>query len=176
MTAPFPDNAWLTYAEATARWGVQTNKRQAEYIRRSPEVLAADESVKALVAAAYEAGAKAVKKRWWGGTHWIDDNSDADRIRALTPADAASALTRLLAEARVAERDRLAAMFQAQCPKCGGEGWLWGHELDDYEHPHPGQADGTKYTCDGAGCSHARATKGAALIAGAEARAEKGEG
>ena len=32
--APFPDNAWLTYREATQRWGLQTRKDQAEYIRK----------------------------------------------------------------------------------------------------------------------------------------------
>ncbi|MDI9407782.1 MAG: hypothetical protein QM523_00880 [Candidatus Pacebacteria bacterium] len=31
---PFPDNAWLTYREATQRWGLQTRKDQAEYIRK----------------------------------------------------------------------------------------------------------------------------------------------
>ena len=30
--APFPDNAWLTYREATQRWGLQMRKDQAEYI------------------------------------------------------------------------------------------------------------------------------------------------
>jgi len=32
--APFPDNAWLTYREATQRWGLQMRKDQAEYIRK----------------------------------------------------------------------------------------------------------------------------------------------
>ena len=31
--APFPDNAWLTYREATQRWGKQTNPGQVEYVR-----------------------------------------------------------------------------------------------------------------------------------------------
>ena len=30
--APLPDNAWLTYREATQRWGLQIRKDQAEYI------------------------------------------------------------------------------------------------------------------------------------------------
>ncbi len=38
------------------------------------------------------------------------------------------------------------------CHKCGGAGWLWGHELDNYEHPHPGQSDDTRYSCDGPLC------------------------
>ncbi len=50
------------------------------------------------------------------------------------------------------------------CPKCGGEGWLWGYELDDYEHPHPGQSDDTRYSCDGVVCKIA-----AAHAAGVEA-------
>ena len=32
--APFPDNAWLTYREATQRWGLQMRKDQTEYIRK----------------------------------------------------------------------------------------------------------------------------------------------
>lgn len=34
-TPPFPDNAWLTYREATQRWGNQTSKYQVEYISRA---------------------------------------------------------------------------------------------------------------------------------------------
>jgi len=36
-----------------------------------------------------------------------------------------------------------------KCPKCGGEGWLWWKELDEYTGPglETGQDD-TQYTCD----------------------------
>lgn len=52
-----------------------------------------------------------------------------------------------------------AQKVQARCPKCGGEGWVWGHELEAYTHPHPGQADDTKYSCDGIECSIAAAIR-----------------
>lgn len=35
------------------------------------------------------------------------------------------------------------------CPKCQGHGWVWWHELDEYEGPalETGQDD-QKYICD----------------------------
>lgn len=37
----------------------------------------------------------------------------------------------------------------ADCPKCGGAGWVWWNELDEYHGPaNEGGADDTKYTCD----------------------------
>jgi hypothetical protein len=41
---------------------------------------------------------------------------------------------------------------RARCPKCNGSGWVWGHELEAYTNPHPGQIDDTKYSCDGVEC------------------------
>ena len=69
--APFPDNAWLTYREATQRWGLQMRKDQAEYIRKdaSDMAIAAARAegvrVAASLAAAIsllERGGKAAKK------------------------------------------------------------------------------------------------------------------
>lgn len=65
----------------------------------------------------------------------------------------------MAAEAVAAERERCAGMVRSSCPKCSGEGWLWGHELDEYEHPHPGQSDDTRYSCDGKGCAEAAAIR-----------------
>jgi len=53
--APFPDNAWLTYREATQRWGLQIRKDQAEYIRMD----ASD----AAIAAARAEGVRAAMER-----------------------------------------------------------------------------------------------------------------
>ena len=54
-------------------------------------------------------------------------------------------------------REACAKVVQCQCEKCGGAGWLWGHELEDYDPPHPGQHDDTRYSCDGIACKHANA-------------------
>lgn len=36
-----------------------------------------------------------------------------------------------------------------QCRKCGGDGWLWCHELENYRaDPHDCNTDDTKYPCD----------------------------
>jgi len=53
--APFPDNAWLTYREATQRWGLQMRKDQAEYICKD----ASD----AAIAAARAEGVRAAMER-----------------------------------------------------------------------------------------------------------------
>ena len=41
---------------------------------------------------------------------------------------------------------------RSKCSKCGGAGWVWWHELDDYagpaSDPHDCYSDDTKYTCD----------------------------
>lgn len=35
------------------------------------------------------------------------------------------------------------------CPKCGGAGWLWWRELDEYDGPAlKGGFDDTRYSCD----------------------------
>jgi hypothetical protein len=38
------------------------------------------------------------------------------------------------------------------CGKCGGAGWVWWEELDEYEgpanNPYDCYSDDTKYTCD----------------------------
>jgi len=60
---PFPNNAWLTYAEATARWGKPTSPKQVEYILATPTALAADPAVKALVAEAEARGMERAAKR-----------------------------------------------------------------------------------------------------------------
>lgn len=65
---------------------------------------------------------------------------------------------RIAMQAKVeAERDALIAgayeaaakSIEGECEKCGGNGWLWGPELDEYECPHPGATDDTRYSCDG---------------------------
>lgn len=33
-----------------------------------------------------------------------------------------------------------------ECSQCDGEGWVWGHEMDD--PPDVPQPDDTRYTCD----------------------------
>jgi len=39
---------------------------------------------------------------------------------------------------------------RVECEKCGGAGWLWGHELDTYYPPDPSYGpDDTRYLCDG---------------------------
>jgi len=53
---PFPQNAWLTYAEATARWGNPTSPKQVEYILATTEALSAHPAVRALVAEAEARG------------------------------------------------------------------------------------------------------------------------
>jgi hypothetical protein len=45
-----------------------------------------------------------------------------------------------------AGRDVAADMLSSMCPKCGGEGWLWGHEL--VEPPDVEGYDDTRYSCD----------------------------
>lgn len=46
------------------------------------------------------------------------------------------------------------------CPKCQGEGWVWGDELDDYDVQNAPSPDDTRYTCDR--CRKARAALRAA--------------
>lgn len=81
------------------------------------------------------------------------------RIRSALDGDA---LAKLIAEAEARGMELAAATIKAQCEKCGGEGWLWGHELDDYEHPHPGHPDDTRYSCDGKQCAQATSLRAAA--------------
>lgn len=35
-----------------------------------------------------------------------------------------------------------------KCSKCGGEGWVWWNELDEYDDSNAPVVDDTKYTCD----------------------------
>jgi len=46
-------------------------------------------------------------------------------------------------------------MEPINCTKCGGAGWVWGEELDDYKgpasDPYDCYSDDTKYTCDRCG-------------------------
>lgn len=45
--------------------------------------------------------------------------------------------------------------IRAKCEKCGGEGWVWSHELDEADEAT--RADTmTHYACDGAMCVLAR--------------------
>jgi len=41
------------------------------------------------------------------------------------------------------------------CKKCGGEGWLWGHELDNPPGDEAPKPDDTRYSCDGDACKAA---------------------
>ena len=75
--APFPDNAWLTYREATQRWGLQMRKDQAEYICK-------DASDAAIAAARAEGVREVVISRIQDLISWLE--SDADNIHFL-PAD-----------------------------------------------------------------------------------------
>lgn len=144
MTAP--DRITLQYDSSgitISRHGSEEpNPRfKAEYIRRAPEVLAADETVQAMIAAAYEAAAKACDnpprdsatpyrddgtwskndKCQHGMWHYEDcAMCSGDAIRALMPADAASALARLLAEARVAALEEAAEVARSMDGYDGG--------------------------------------------------------
>ena len=43
MTAPeleWPSNAWLTYADATKRWGLQTDPKTRNYVAVTPDTIA----------------------------------------------------------------------------------------------------------------------------------------
>lgn len=90
-------------------------------------------------------------------------SEDIDR---LTAAQAEIArLTAALATARGDGMRESANILQDGCEKCGGAGWLWGHEKDC--PPEVDQyPDDTKYSCDGASCSHA-STIAAAIQKGA---------
>ena len=42
MTAPeleWPSNAWLTYADATKRWGLQTDPKTRNYVAVTPDTI-----------------------------------------------------------------------------------------------------------------------------------------
>jgi hypothetical protein len=67
--------------------------------RQNPAVLAADPMVKAMIGAAYVAASKATAER--GGMVIVGMDEDIRRkVLALTPADAATALSDMLREAR----------------------------------------------------------------------------
>lgn len=66
---PFPQNAWLTYAEATARWGNPTSPKQVEYILATTEALSAHPAVRALVA---EAEARGMERAAGIAEHYRD--------------------------------------------------------------------------------------------------------
>ena len=81
---PFPHNAWLTYAEATARWGKPTSPKQVEYILTTPEALSAHPAVRALVAEAEARAAMAAYRKACVAVQIVisrntpDDGGDAD--------------------------------------------------------------------------------------------------
>ena len=56
MTAPdleWPSNAWLTYADVTKRWGLQTDPKTRNYVAVTPDTITLPRAeVKALMAAA----------------------------------------------------------------------------------------------------------------------------
>lgn len=114
---PFPQNAWLTYAEATARWGKPTSPKQVEYILATPEALSAHPAVRALVAEAEARGynngmltaisvvAEERNKHNPGPLFEVlnkalgkVDDARFAAIRALTPADALAAVEALRKE------------------------------------------------------------------------------
>ena len=49
-------------------------------------------------------------------------------------------------------REDAAEIIAGVCLKCGGAGWLWAHELDEYPGTPTGSADDTKYSCDSDWC------------------------
>ena len=71
---PFPQNAWLTYAEATARWGNPTSPKQVEYILATTEALSAHPAVRALVA---EAEARGMDRA--AGIAWDEEDETVNR-------------------------------------------------------------------------------------------------
>ena len=87
-------------------WHIMPFQRDgmAEYLRRAPEVLAADATAQAMLAAAFDGIEERFMDAVWEALKAdTNDLRKQQRIlrayRALTPADAASALARLLAEA-----------------------------------------------------------------------------
>jgi len=107
---------------ATA-WGadaVKVEELRAEVARlRAPEVLAADETVQAMMGAVYEAAANRlldlVAERKTSGKNAGNDYiaACARKVASLTPADAASALARLLAEAENRGIERAAVWIES---------------------------------------------------------------
>lgn len=77
------------------------------------------------------------------------------RGNTVVRADLVARLTRERDAAEAAALERAGKSAISSCQKCGGAGWLWGHELANYDNPHPGQADDTRYSCDGEGCAAA---------------------
>lgn len=140
MTAPFPDNAWLTYAEATARWGAQTSERQAEYLRHDTAALASSEVVQALIGAVLEEAANAVPQDLPYGKAdgelmrgraigYKDAAFDAQSaIRALRP-DATAELARMLREARNAALEEAARIVDPPLMHRKGRIGLWRQRL-----------------------------------------------
>jgi hypothetical protein len=57
---------------------------------------------------------------------------------------------------QIGERSAILAARQTAknaCEKCGGAGWLWWHQLDDYSGPADETGrDDCRYSCDGKGC------------------------
>lgn len=113
MTAPFPDNAWLTYAEATARWGAQTSDRQAEYLRNDPAVLASSEVVRALIGAPLREQTS-LASEWASEIFEGVPVSLADWLSSFAPATATAVLARMLREARNAGLDEAARAIRAE--------------------------------------------------------------
>jgi hypothetical protein len=70
---------------------------------------------------------------------WVNYWRDKD-VKAL------SAENEKLRAALAAERERCAKIASGLCESCGGEGWLWAHELGIGL-----RNDDTKYSCDGQG-------------------------
>ena len=142
MTAP--DRIWLWNPDIATENGVsitdpEFEARKAlggalvprhEYVRSAPAVLAADAMVQAMIAAAYGAASDHVvneakrlidpeAKGASGAMSYMRDL--ADEIDALTPADATSALARLLAEAENRGIERAADVLLQSLPREYGD-------------------------------------------------------
>ena len=75
----------------------------------------------------------------YGGL-WVTDKQD--RVLGL----ARAAISAIRPHIEAAERERCAKIASGLCESCGGEGWLWAHELGIGL-----RNDDTKYSCDGQG-------------------------
>ena len=58
---------------------------------------------------------------------------------------------------RLRPKPRVKPQPAHECEKCGGYGWVWGHELNEAPDRDPSYGpDDSRYSCDGEGCRLAR--------------------
>lgn len=87
------------------------------------------------------------------------------RLKLVGELGEAAARIRLLEQqlktARKEALEEAANLAKSRCEKCGGEGWLWAHELDQWETAdnRSPYEDQTRYLCDGEHCKSAAAIR-----------------